>query len=44
VSEYVVEHKEVFWAWAASGFLFGAGMAAGAILMTGQQARAVGIR
>jgi hypothetical protein len=39
VSEYVVENKESFWAWAASGFLFGAGMAAGAIV-AGQQSRA----
>jgi hypothetical protein len=40
VSEYVVENKEAFWAWAASGVLFGAGMAAGAILVGGQQSRA----
>jgi choline dehydrogenase-like flavoprotein len=43
VSDYLlVEHKEAFWAWAASGFLFGAGMAAGAILVVGQQSRAAG--
>jgi hypothetical protein len=39
VSEYVVENKKSFWAWAVSGSLFGAGMAAGAIL-AGQQLRA----
>jgi hypothetical protein len=39
VSEYVVENKVAFWAWAASGALFGAGMAAGA-MMAGQQTRA----
>jgi uncharacterized protein (TIGR00730 family) len=39
VSEYVVENKKFFWAWAASGALFGAGMAAGAML-AGQQTRA----
>jgi hypothetical protein len=39
VSAYVVENKVAFWAWAASGALFGAGMAAGA-MMAGQQTRA----
>jgi hypothetical protein len=42
VSEYVVEHtKEGFWVWAASGALFGAGMAAGAMLVGGQQSRSL---
>jgi hypothetical protein len=40
VNEYVVEHKERLWVWAASGALFGAGMAAGAMLAGWQQSRA----
>jgi uncharacterized protein (TIGR00730 family) len=34
VTDYVVENKESFWAWAVSGFLFGAGMAAGGMLQS----------